>query len=169
MKAILPSPSIRYVVGSESTCGIDPRGFPVLGHPAARRHSISQAYRRFRRWVGQLGGLSVLEVNYPNLGVFHILVWHGGVVLIGSLAGALLGAALECVERGHRQRGHWSLRPDRSVFSPPDGSWRHATCVECFPAIVAYLGAELGTATGSALRSVESTSCYRTPDTQACQ
>jgi hypothetical protein len=34
-------------------------------------------------------GLSVLEVNCPNLNVFHILVWHGGVVLIGSLAGAL--------------------------------------------------------------------------------
>jgi hypothetical protein len=45
-----------------------------------------------------LAGLSVLEVNCPNLNVFHILVWHGGVVIIDSLAGALLGAAVEFIE-----------------------------------------------------------------------
>ena len=38
-------------------------------------------------------GLSVLEINCSNLNVFHILVWHWGVVLISSAAGALLGAA----------------------------------------------------------------------------
>lgn len=44
-------------------------------------------------------GLSVLEINCSNLNVFHILVWHWGVVLISSAAGALLGAAVEFVER----------------------------------------------------------------------
>jgi hypothetical protein len=29
-------------------------------------------------------GLSVLEINCSNLDVFHILVWHWGVVLISS-------------------------------------------------------------------------------------
>lgn len=46
-----------------------------------------------------LTGLSVLELNCPNLNVFHILVWHGGVVVISSLGGALLGGAVESVER----------------------------------------------------------------------
>jgi hypothetical protein len=38
-------------------------------------------------------------VNCPNLNVFHILVWHGGVVLISSLGGALIGALAEFIER----------------------------------------------------------------------
>jgi hypothetical protein len=46
-----------------------------------------------------LAGLSVLEANCPNLNVFHILLWHGGVVVISSLGGALLGAAVESIER----------------------------------------------------------------------
>ena len=46
-----------------------------------------------------LTGLSVLEVNCPNLNIFHVLVWHWGVVLISSLAGALIGAAAEYIER----------------------------------------------------------------------
>jgi hypothetical protein len=45
-----------------------------------------------------LSGLSVLEVNCPNLNGFHILVWHGGVVVIGSLGGALVGAAVESIQ-----------------------------------------------------------------------
>ena len=44
-------------------------------------------------------GLSVLELNCPNLNVFHILVWHGSVVLISSLGGALIGALAEFIER----------------------------------------------------------------------
>jgi len=48
-------------------------------------------------------GLSILEVNCPNLNIFHILVWHWGVVLISSLAGALVGAAVEYVERSRKQ------------------------------------------------------------------
>jgi hypothetical protein len=51
-----------------------------------------------------LAGLSVLEINCPNLNVFHILVWHGGVVLIGALGGALLGAAVESIERPRKQK-----------------------------------------------------------------
>jgi hypothetical protein len=46
-------------------------------------------------------GLSVLEVNCPNLNVFHILAWHGGVGVIGSLGGALLGAAVEFIQKWH--------------------------------------------------------------------
>jgi hypothetical protein len=49
-------------------------------------------------------GLSVLEVNCPNLNVFHILVWHSGVVLISSLAGALVGAAAESIGRSRSQK-----------------------------------------------------------------
>jgi hypothetical protein len=49
-------------------------------------------------------GLSVLEVNCPNLNVFHILVWHWSVVLISSLAGVLLGAAVEYIDRWRGQK-----------------------------------------------------------------
>ncbi len=50
-----------------------------------------------------LAGLSVLEVNCPNLNVFHILAWHGGVVVIHSLGGALLGAAVESSNANRRR------------------------------------------------------------------
>jgi hypothetical protein len=46
-----------------------------------------------------LVGLSVLELNCPNVSVFHILVWHWAVVLISAVAGALIGAAVEYVQR----------------------------------------------------------------------
>lgn len=49
-------------------------------------------------------GLSVLEVNCTNLNVFHILVWHWGVVLVSSLAGALTGAAVEYIEQSRARR-----------------------------------------------------------------
>ena len=49
-------------------------------------------------------GLSVLEINCSNLNVFHILIWHWGVVLISSAAGALLGAAVEYIERRRCQK-----------------------------------------------------------------
>lgn len=51
-----------------------------------------------------LVGLSVLEVNCPNLNLFHILVWHWGVVAISSLGGALVGAIVESIELGHKQK-----------------------------------------------------------------
>ena len=46
-------------------------------------------------------GLSVLEISCQNLDVFHILVWHGGVFLISSVTGALLGAGVEYIDRLH--------------------------------------------------------------------
>jgi hypothetical protein len=51
-----------------------------------------------------LVGLSVLEVNCTNLNVFHILVWHWGVVLVSSLAGALTGGAVEYIERSRARK-----------------------------------------------------------------
>ena len=50
-----------------------------------------------------LAGLSVLEVNCPNLDVFHILIWHEGVVIIGFLGGALVGASVESIQRWRRK------------------------------------------------------------------
>ena len=52
-----------------------------------------------------LAGLSVLEINCPNLNVFHILAWHTGVVIIGSLGGAMLGAAVESIGRRRKYEG----------------------------------------------------------------
>jgi hypothetical protein len=51
-----------------------------------------------------LAGLSVLELNCPNLNAFHILVWHAGVVAVSSMGGALLGAAVESIERWRKQK-----------------------------------------------------------------
>lgn len=65
----------------------------------------------FPRFIGAaagglagLIGLTVLEINCPNLNVFHIMVWHGGVVFVSSAAGALLGAAVEYLERRRNQK-----------------------------------------------------------------
>jgi hypothetical protein len=60
-----------------------------------------------------LAGLTVLEINCPNLNVFHILVWHWGVFAISSLGGALLGAAVESIERRRKQKVFQSFRPAR--------------------------------------------------------
>jgi hypothetical protein len=49
-------------------------------------------------------GLSVLEMNCSNLNVFHILVWHWGVVLLSSGAGALLGAGVEYIQQWRSQK-----------------------------------------------------------------
>jgi hypothetical protein len=43
--------------------------------------------------AGMLAGLvgtTVLEVHCPNLNVWHILVWHVGIALLGSVAGLLI-------------------------------------------------------------------------------
>jgi hypothetical protein len=45
-----------------------------------------------------------LEMNCPNLNVFHILVWHWGVVLLSSGVGALLGAAVEYIQQWRSQK-----------------------------------------------------------------
>lgn len=50
-----------------------------------------------------LTGLSVLEVNCPNLNAFHILVWHMGIVVIGSVGGGLLGGAVESIARWRKR------------------------------------------------------------------
>ena len=44
-------------------------------------------------------GLSVLEVQCPNLNEYHILVWHWGVILLCSIGGLSLGAAVEYTRR----------------------------------------------------------------------
>ena len=44
-------------------------------------------------------GLSVLEVECSNLNVYHILVWHWGVILLCSVGGLSLGAAVEYIRR----------------------------------------------------------------------
>jgi hypothetical protein len=49
-------------------------------------------------------GLSVIEINCPNLNGYHILVWHWGVVMISSLTGAILGAAVQYIEQWRNQR-----------------------------------------------------------------
>jgi hypothetical protein len=51
-----------------------------------------------------LAGLSILELNCPNLNAFHILVWHAGVVAVSSMGAALLGAAVESIERLHKYK-----------------------------------------------------------------
>jgi hypothetical protein len=40
-------------------------------------------------------GITVLEVHCPNLSLYHILVWHIGVLLLSALGGLALGAAAE--------------------------------------------------------------------------
>ena len=51
-----------------------------------------------------VAGLSVLELNCPNLNAFHILVWHAGVVAVSSMGGALLGAVVESTVRWSKQK-----------------------------------------------------------------
>jgi hypothetical protein len=51
-----------------------------------------------------LVGLSVLEVNCTNVNVFHVLVWHWGVIVIGSVAGFAFGALAEQLERRRYRR-----------------------------------------------------------------
>ncbi len=49
-------------------------------------------------------GITVLEVHCPNLNLYHILVWHLGVLLLSTLGGLALGAAVEVIrQRRHRQ------------------------------------------------------------------
>lgn len=42
-----------------------------------------------------LGGLTVLEIFCPNLNVYHILVWHLGVVLASAVGGLAIGTIAE--------------------------------------------------------------------------
>ena len=49
--------------------------------------------------LASLAGFTVLELNCPDANVFHIVVWHWGVVLIGTAFGALIGAAAEYIHQ----------------------------------------------------------------------
>jgi hypothetical protein len=49
--------------------------------------------------LASLAGFSVLELNCPDVNVFHIVVWHWGVVLIGTASGAFIGAAAEHIQQ----------------------------------------------------------------------
>jgi hypothetical protein len=43
-------------------------------------------------------GLSILEINCSDLNVYHILVWHYGVVVASSLVGGALGAIFHYID-----------------------------------------------------------------------
>ena len=47
-------------------------------------------------------GLAALEMNCPDLNVFHRLVWHCGVVLVSSGVGALLGVVFAQIKLGRK-------------------------------------------------------------------
>jgi hypothetical protein len=50
--------------------------------------------------TGMLAGLvstTVLEVHCPNLNVWHILVWHVGIALLGLVAGVLVAMAGQAI------------------------------------------------------------------------
>ena len=51
-----------------------------------------------------LTGLTVLEINCANPNVFHILLWHCGVVLVSSGFGSLLGAAVNLIDQRRERR-----------------------------------------------------------------
>jgi len=53
--------------------------------------------------LASLAGLSVLELTCPDVNLFHIVVWHWGVLPIGTASGALMGAAAEYIQ----QRRHF--------------------------------------------------------------
>jgi hypothetical protein len=43
-------------------------------------------------------GLTILEINCSDMNVYHILVWHGGVVVASSLGGNALGALFAYID-----------------------------------------------------------------------
>jgi hypothetical protein len=50
---------------------------------------------RVTGFLSALAGVAVLALHCPLLSVFHIVVWHFGVLLVGWLVGNLLGRRLE--------------------------------------------------------------------------
>ena len=58
--------------------------------------------RRLGAMTGMLAGLvgtTVLEVHCGNLDIWHILVWHVGIVLLGMITGLLLAEAAAAIRR----------------------------------------------------------------------
>lgn len=53
-------------------------------------------------------GVTVLEIHCPNLGLYHILVWHAGVLLLSALGGVAVGAAVEVAAQ---RPPHRAIRP----------------------------------------------------------
>ena len=60
-----------------------------------------------------IAGLTVLELKCSDLNLWHILVWHGGVVAISSLGGALLGAAVEFLKGWRKPKAARAFGPAR--------------------------------------------------------
>jgi hypothetical protein len=54
--------------------------------------------------LASLAGFSVLELSCPDVNLFHIAVWHWGVLLIGTASGALIGAAAEYIQQGRHSK-----------------------------------------------------------------
>ena len=66
-----------------------------------RRGSILSS-RAVGAITGMLAGLvstTVLEVHCPDLNVWHILVWHVGIALLGMVTGLLVGMAGQAIRR----------------------------------------------------------------------
>jgi hypothetical protein len=53
-----------------------------------------------------LAGTSTLEIHCPNLDVWHILVSHLGVAVLGAVAGFIVGTAVEMASKRSFQRRH---------------------------------------------------------------
>ena len=58
-------------------------------------------------------GVTVLEVHCPNLNLYHILVWHLGVILLSVLGCLVLGSAVDVVGkwRHDRSASGYKVRP----------------------------------------------------------
>ena len=80
------------------------------------RRGAAQSPKLMGATIGGFAGLigvTVLEVHCPNLNLYHILVWHLGVLLLSALGGLALGAAVEVVGkwRHYRSESSYRLRP----------------------------------------------------------
>ena len=77
------------------------------------RRGAAQSPKLMGATIGGFAGLigvTVLEVHCPNLNLYHILVWHLGVLLLSALGGLALGAAVEVVGKWRHYRSESSCR-----------------------------------------------------------
>jgi hypothetical protein len=82
------------------------------------RRGAAQSPKLMGATIGGFAGLigvTVLEVHCPNLNLYHILVWHLGVLLLSALGGLALGATVEVVGkwRHYRSDAIYRYGPDR--------------------------------------------------------